>query len=78
MRKKELCIILTFSTTTQAMAMEAHAMDHDLPGRLIPVPTAIHASCGMCWKAPIAGKPLLLASVERARLPYEGIFELVI
>ncbi|MBR6825410.1 MAG: DUF3343 domain-containing protein [Oscillospiraceae bacterium] len=78
MRKKEPCVILTFSTTTEAMAMEAHAIATGLPGRLIPVPTAIHAGCGMCWKAPIGEKIPLLASVEEAKLPYEGIFELVI
>ncbi|MBE6928410.1 MAG: DUF3343 domain-containing protein [Ruminococcaceae bacterium] len=74
MRKKELCAILTFSTTTEAMAMEAQG----LPGRLIPVPTDIHAGCGMCWKAPIAEKARLLAAVQERKLPYEGIFELVI
>ena len=78
MRKKELCVILTFSTTTEAMAMESHAMHYGLPGRLIPVPTVIHAGCGMCWKAPIAVRAQILTSVEKAQLPYEGIFELVI
>ena len=71
-------MILTFSTTTQAMVMEACAMEQGLPGRLIPVPTAIHAGCGMCWKAPIAEKSRILASAEENGIPYEGIFELVI
>ena len=74
MRKKELCFLLTFSTTTEAMAVECLG----LPGRLIPVPTAIHASCGMCWKSPIAAKSQILAAMEEAQLPYEGQFELVI
>ncbi|MBQ2446260.1 MAG: DUF3343 domain-containing protein [Oscillospiraceae bacterium] len=78
MRRKELCILLTFSTTTEAMAMEAHASAHGLPGRLIPVPTVIHAGCGVCWKAPIAEKPRILAAMEKEQLPYEGFFELVI
>ena len=78
MRKKELCILLTFSTTTEAMAMESHAMKQGLPGRLIPVPTVIHAGCGVCWKAPISEKAPILDAVEKAKLPYEGIFELVI
>lgn len=78
MRKKELCVILTFSTTTEAMAMESHAMSNGLPGRLIPVPTAIHAGCGVCWKAPVAEKVLILTVMKKAQLPYEGIFELVI
>ena len=71
-------MILTFSTTTEAMAMESYATAHNLPGRLIPVPTVIHAGCGACWKAPIAEKADILLAVENAQLSYEGIFELVI
>ena len=78
MRRKELCLIVTFSTTTEAMAMESHATRQGIPGRLIPVPTLIHAGCGMCWKAPIAYKEPILHSVEETQLAYEGIFELVI
>ncbi len=78
MRKKELCIILTFSTTTDAMAMESCAMSLGLSGRLIPVPTVIHAGCGMCWKAPISEKAMILTAMTKMQLSYEESFELVI
>ena len=38
MREKKLWLIITFHTTTAAMAMEAMCAAKDLPGRLIPVP----------------------------------------
>lgn len=62
MRAKQLRLIVTFHTTTAAMAMEQHCMACGVPGRLIPVPRAITASCGMAWSAP----PQARASVEAA------------
>ena len=38
MREKKLWLIITFHTTTAAMAMEAMCAAKNLPGRLIPVP----------------------------------------
>lgn len=78
MRRKELRVILTFSTTTDAMAMENYAMSHGIPGRLIPVPTAISAGCGMCWSAPMEAKDSVEDAVKAAALRTEGIYELVI
>ena len=52
MRKKEERFVVTFATTTGAMAMERACQPAGLPGRLIPVPRSITAGCGMCWSAP--------------------------
>ena len=38
MRKKEERFVVTFATTTGAMAMERACQAAGLPGRLIPVP----------------------------------------
>lgn len=51
MLRQEEALILTFDETTQAMAAERYCMEHHLPGRLIPVPVAITAGCGLAWKA---------------------------
>lgn len=51
MRKKELKLIVTFHTTADAMAMEKACKEHDVPGRLIPVPREISAGCGLSWCA---------------------------
>lgn len=38
MREKKLWLIITFHTTTAAMAMESLCTEKGLAGRLIPVP----------------------------------------
>ena len=49
MREKQLRLIVTFNTTTGAMAMEKACKNENLPGRLIPVPRQISAGCGLSW-----------------------------
>lgn len=48
-RKKELKLVVTFHTTTAAMAMESACKDRNATGRLIPVPREITAGCGLAW-----------------------------
>ena len=50
MRQKKPFLIITFSATADAMALEKYCLEHDLPGRLIPIPREIHAGCGLAWK----------------------------
>lgn len=38
--------VVTFHTTTDAMAMEKACKEAGAPGRLIPVPREISAGCG--------------------------------
>lgn len=51
MRAKAPALVITFSTTTEAMGAEKYCMEQQLPGRLIPVPREITAGCGLAWKA---------------------------
>ena len=60
MLKKKPTLIITFTTTTQAMAVEAFCHARGLPGRLIPVPREITAGCGLSWKAQPEDKETLL------------------
>lgn len=50
MRVKKKYLLIIFSSTTQAMAMEAFSREQGLPGRLIPVPQNISAGCGLAWR----------------------------
>ena len=78
MRHKELRAIVSFPATTDAMAMEAWCENHGVPGRLIPLPTAISAGCGMCWSAPIANKEEVEQAAKDAGLRYSGVHELML
>lgn len=51
MRERIPALIITFSVTADAMAMEKYCMERNMPGRLIPVPQEIRAGCGLAWKA---------------------------
>lgn len=51
MREKTLKLVVTFHTTADAMAMEKVCKEQNIPGRLIPVPRAISAGCGLSWCA---------------------------
>lgn len=76
-REKKLWLIITFPTTTAAMAMEKMCMEKGLPGRLIPVPREISAGCGMSWRAPVEEKEQLLATAEQTNLPIENTYEIM-
>ncbi|MEY8352434.1 DUF3343 domain-containing protein [Lachnospiraceae bacterium 54-53] len=52
MKEKEFKVVITFHTTSEAIAMEAACQRDGLPGRLIPVPREISAGCGLSWAMP--------------------------
>lgn len=65
MREKKDTLVVTFHTTTQAMAAEKFCQANGLPGRIIPVPREITAGCGLSWKAaPEDREPLTNAFTE--------------
>ena len=47
MREKKQWLIVTFYTTSAAMAAEKACGQAGLPGRIIPVPREITADCGI-------------------------------
>jgi len=71
MREKKPFLILTFAATAEAMATEKYCVEHQLPGRLIPVPKQITASCGLSWKAEVEQRELLLQALDRAGIRYQ-------
>ena len=70
MLKKKPALIITFATTTQAMAMEKFCAQQNLPGRLIPVPREITAGCGLSWKAQPQDKDILLEAMAAAEMKW--------
>ena len=75
MRQKKSRCVFTFTTTSDAMALEAAAKEHGLPGRMIPVPSEIDAGCGFAWRCELEERDALLAGVAEYALAYEGVFE---
>ena len=75
MRTKTLKPVITFATTSDAMAMEAEARAHGIPGRIIPVPSEIDAGCGLAWCAEADDRSALIAAMNAHELAFEGVFE---
>ena len=78
MREKQERFVVTFVTTTGSMAMERACRAAGLPGRLIPVPRAISAGCGMCWAAPKESRSTLEELVIRRKLMIDGIYAILL
>lgn len=49
MRQKEWKLIITFHTTSDAIAFEKACRECGKGGRMIPVPRELSAGCGLAW-----------------------------
>ena len=78
MIQKKAKVIITFRTTTDAMAMESLCKAQGLSGRMIPVPGAITADCGLAWCAEPQMGEILLGAIKTAGISYQGIYNLMI
>lgn len=78
MRKKEVRVVITFETTTNAMAMEKACKEKGQDGRLIPVPRQITAGCGLAWSAEPKAREPLLEFMEENNLKYDRVYEIEI
>ena len=77
MRTKQLRLIVTFHTTTSAMAMEKVCAEKGIAGRLIPVPRDISAGCGMAWSAPVEARKAVENMAREAGIETDGWYELM-
>ena len=78
MREKTEKCVVTFRTTTGAMAMERACKAAGVPGRLIPVPRTITAGCGMCWAAPREAREAVEELVINQHLDVDGIYAILL
>lgn len=76
-QKRERSVI-TFHTTADAMAMESLCTARGLGGRMIPVPGAITADCGLAWCAEPELTQMLLEAIQAAGISYQGVYSLMI
>ncbi|HJB86991.1 DUF3343 domain-containing protein [Mordavella massiliensis] len=78
MRKKELKLVITFHTTADAMAMEKVCKEQNVPGRIIPVPRAISAGCGLAWCAQLEEREEIAAAMKAAGIEEEAMHECMV
>lgn len=77
-RMKRPKVVVTFATTSDAMAVEAAAREGGIPGRMIPVPSAISAGCGLSWCAPAEDREALEHALTERSLPFEAFHEVTL
>ena len=78
MIKKEMKLVITFHTTTEAMAMEQACKETGADGRLIPVPRAISAGCGLAWCARLESETALKKLMEEKGIVPQEVQECLV
>ena len=76
-RVKKAYKIVTFATTTAAMAMESFCLENNLSGRLIPVPQEISSGCGVAWRVPVEDYSLIEAKRSQMNFIWEQVIDLM-
>lgn len=70
-----LSCVVAFSTTSDAMAVEAASGEGRVPGHMIPLPAKVSAGCGLAWCVPAEEGLALAAALEREGLAYMSMTE---
>ena len=71
-------LVITFYTTTAAMAMERLCKEQGADGRLIPVPGSFTADCGLAWCAKNESEDELLALMVQHGITPQGIYHCLV
>lgn len=78
MLKRTEKLVITFYTTTAAMAMERLCKEQGAEGRIIPVPGSISADCGLAWCANNESEDMLLDLMVRHHITPQGIYHCLV
>ena len=78
MRERKTWLVVTFHTTAAAIGMEKLCAARGLAGRLIPVPRALTADCGMAWRAGTEDRAALTALTKAEGLETDDFYELLL
>lgn len=66
MRRRRAYLVAAFDRTTDAMEVERVCGTAGVPGRLIPLPPAIDAGCGLAWASAPSEADALSAALSGA------------
>ena len=71
-----LKLVVAFEETTNAIEAEQYFQEHEIEGRMIPLPGAISAGCGLAWAAPLKERELIEKQMQEGIIRAEGIYEI--
>ena len=66
-------LVVSFHTTSDAMAMRQAGAAWQLSGRLIPIPRQLSAGCGLAWSEPAENRESLMRTIKIEGIDYEQI-----
>ncbi|MEG0322863.1 MAG: DUF3343 domain-containing protein [Raoultibacter sp.] len=69
-------LIITFSTTYDALAFQAACREGAIEGRLISIPREISAGCGYAWKTSVRDRASIERLIGEKTLGVESMHEL--
>lgn len=78
MRKKVRKLVLSFLSTTQAMAAEGCFQRNEVCGRLIPLPSAVSAECGLAWCTDLEEREKIETLIKEKQVCIQGIHEVLL
>lgn len=78
MRSKKLTLVITFPSTAMAMKMEKEMQAVDAPGRIIPVPKAITASCGLAYITEPENEELIRSRMKEREIVFDEVVTLML
>ena len=77
MRQKEWKVIITFHTTSDAIAFEKACKETGRSGRMIPVPRELSAGCGLAWCTVPADRADMETFLKECSIECEDMAELL-
>ena len=78
MIRKTEKLVITFYTTTEAMAMERICKEKQADGRIIPVPGSISADCGLAWCAKVESEDVIRSLMAEQGIRFQGIYRCLV
>lgn len=72
MREKKQWLIVTFYTTSAAMAAEKTCKQAGIDGKIIPVPRELSSDCGLSWRTDPQKREQVEALFTAGALEVEG------
>ena len=71
-------LVVTFNTTSQALAFGRACRKAQAPGRLSPIPRQVSAGCGYAWQAPLTSWDAVVKAANDAGCAYESLHQLAL
>ena len=67
-------IVITFTSTNHAVKAEGLLLEAKVPVGVMPLPGVIHAGCGLCLRFGEENFAKVLALLQGAQVPVEGVY----